>query len=266
MRGFVSIVGAGPGDPDLISIRGHRRLLEADTVIYDALLDSVILDEIPIDTEKIYAGKRAGFHTLSQREINELLIKKAREGKRIVRLKGGDPFVFGRGAEEALALKRAGIAYEIVPGITAGIAVPAYAGIPVTLRGVSSSFACLTGHEAADKGNSTIDWHQISSSVDTIIIYMGFRNLPTIVSKLLIAGKPDETPVAVIHWGTVNNQRSVTGTLASIESDVETAKLKSPAIIIVGEVVKFKESLAWFNEKDDFNSVIEDLEFAHVRG
>lgn len=249
MKGFVSIVGAGPGDPDLITVRGLRCLHKAEVVIYDNLIDLNLLDEIPATAEIIYVGKKAGMHILDQEKINALLIKKAKEGKRVVRLKGGDPFVFGRGGEEAASLRKAGIPLEIIPGVTAGIAVPAYAGIPVTYRGVSSSFACVTGHEDFSKNNSSINWNQLATGVDTLVFYMGFKNLPLIVSNLIQAGKLPDTPAAVIQSGTQQNQKTVTGTLKDIANKVEQEQLEPPVIIVIGNVVKLRESLQWFENK-----------------
>lgn len=249
MKGFVSIVGAGPGDPDLITVRGLRCLHQAEVVIYDNLIDLNLLDEIPTTAEIIYVGKKAGMHILNQEKINALLIKKAKEGKRVVRLKGGDPFVFGRGGEEALSLRNAGIPLEIIPGVTAGIAVPAYAGIPVTYRGVSSSFACVTGHEDFSKVKSSINWDHLAQGVDTLVFYMGFKNLPLIVSTLIQAGKLPDTPAAVIQSGTQQNQKTVTGTLKDIASKVEQEQLEPPVIIVIGNVVKLRESLQWFENK-----------------
>ena len=211
----VFLVGAGPGDPDLITLKAIRCLRKADTVIYDYLAPVKLLDYAP-DAHKIYVGKKAGHHTMTQEDINDLLVKEASSGKTVVRLKGGDPFVFGRGGEECEALVDAGISFEIVPGITAGIAVPCYAGIPVTHRSVASSVAFITGHEDPSKADSGISWEYLSRGVDTLVFYMGVGNISHIADKLISNGKPKSTPVAVIRWGTTPLQTSLTGTLENI--------------------------------------------------
>jgi uroporphyrinogen III methyltransferase / synthase len=245
-NGFVSLVGAGPGDPDLLTIKGMRRLQEADVVIYDYLANDVLLGYCRPDAERIYVGKQAKRHTLSQDEINALLVEHGRT-KRVVRLKGGDPYIFGRGGEEADVLQGAGIAWEVVPGITAGVAAPAYAGIPVTQRNVASSVAFITGHEDPTKPETAIDWTHLATGVDTLVFYMGVGNLPEIAARLIENGRSDQTPVAVIRWGTKPDQQTVTGTLQSIAGEIERVGLKPPAITVVGEVVSLRPRLRWFD-------------------
>ncbi len=250
--GTVYLVGGGPGDPGLITLKGVECLRKADVVVYDALSDERLVSHAPETAERIYVGKKAGQHTLPQDEINRLLAKKAKEGKTVVRLKGGDPFVFGRGGEEADVLKQEGVPYEIVPGITSAISVPAYAGIPVTHRGVASSFAVITGHEDPAKAVSAIDWEHLGKGVDTLVFLMGMANIAAICGELVKHGKPADTPVAVIREGTGPRQRTVTGTLTSIVERVREAKLSAPAIIIVGDVVGLREKLQWFDNRPLF--------------
>src|SRR5262245_56359929 len=244
--GFVSLVGAGPGDPELLTVKGLRRLRAADVVIYDALVNDELLRECRGDAELIYAGKRAGQHACSQEAINALLIEKARAGLQVVRLKGGDPFVFGRGGEEAAALAAAGVAWEVVPGVTSAIAVPAYAGIPVTHRAAASSVAIVTGHEDPDRPETRIHWQALAEGIDTLVFLMGVGRLRTIAAQLIAHGRPAETPAAVIRQGTTADQETVAGTLATIAADVERAGLTAPATLIVGEVVRLREQISWF--------------------
>jgi uroporphyrinogen III methyltransferase/synthase len=258
--GKVYLVGAGPGDPGLITVAGLQRLKDADVVVYDRLVAPALLNEARAEAERIFVGKVAG-ESHDQEAINRLLIEKAREGKRVVRLKGGDPFVFGRGGEEAEALRGAGIGFEVVPGVTSAVAVPAYAGIPVTHRGLASTFAVITGHEAepsppaplprAGEGGK-IDWAKLATGVDTLVLLMGTKTLAEIVERLMANGRAPETPVAVIRWGTTPEQRTVTGTLADIASRVEESGLTPPAITVVGEVVRLRESLSWFESRPLF--------------
>jgi len=250
--GKVYLVGAGPGDPGLISVKGLECIKKAEVIIYDRLLDEQLLDSASPAAERIYVGKMAGEHTKPQDEINMLLVAKAREGKMVVRLKGGDPFVLGRGGEEAESLAQNKIAFEVVPGITSAVAVPAYAGIPVTHRGMASSFTVITGHEAPGKDNSNLNWGKLASGVDTLVFLMGMKNLPEIVSKLREHGRPIGTPVAVIKQGTKPEQVTVTGTLEDIVAKVQQHRLAPPAIIIVGEVVKLRERLRWFDNRPLF--------------
>ncbi len=254
--GNVYLVGAGPGDPGLISVKGLECIRKAEVIIYDRLLDEQLLDAAPTTAERIYVGKTAGEHTRPQAEINQLLLAKAKEGKTVVRLKGGDPFVLGRGGEEAETLAQHSILFEIVPGITSAVAVPAYAGIPVTHRGLASSFAVITGHEAPDKDDSNLNWEKLACGVDTLVFLMGMKNLPEIVSKLREHGRPAETPVAVVREGTKPEQETVTGTLEDIVAKVQQHRLTAPAIIVVGEVVRLRERLRWFDNRPLFGKRI----------
>ena len=247
--GKVYLVGAGPGDPGLLTVRGLELLRKAEVVIYDRLVNPVLLEEMPSGAVRIFAGKLTGSHSLPQEEINKLLIGQARRGKQVVRLKGGDPFVFGRGGEEAEALVSAGIPFEIVPGISSALAVPAYAGIPLTHRGMSSSFAVITGHEAC-KAQGSVNWKRLATSVDTLVILMGLKNLPVIVGELLAHGRSPETPVALIRWGTTEKQETVTGTLADIVD--KAAALRPPVVVVIGEVVSFARELCWFDPHGPF--------------
>ena len=245
-KGKVYLVGAGPGDPGLMTVKGLDCLRRADVVIYDRLVDESILNEARPEAEKIYVGKASSHHTLEQETINHLLIQKAREGKVVVRLKGGDPFVLGRGGEEAEALAKNDIPFEVVPGVSSAIAVPAYAGIPVTHRGVASSFTVVTGHKASDRGEPNIAWDKLATGTDTLVILMGIGNLAYVVDQLIKNNKPPSTPVAVITHGTTSRQRCVTGTLQDIVDRVRSEKLEPPSVIVVGEVVRFRDDLIWF--------------------
>lgn len=241
-------MGAGPGDPGLITVKGLASLKQADVVIYDRLVDEGILYEAPAEAEKIYVGKSSNHHTLEQEAINQLLIEKARENKTVVRLKGGDPFVLGRGGEEAKALVENGIPFEVIPGVSSAVAVPAYAGIPVTHRGVASSFTVVTGHKALREDSPIIEWDKLAQGSDTLLILMGLTNLAHIVEQLIKNNKPPSTPVAVITHGTTSRQRCVTGTLQDILSRVESENLEPPVVVVVGEVVRLRECLRWFDE------------------
>lgn len=246
--GKVSLVGAGPGDPGLMTVRGLERLRQAEVVIYDRLVDENILKEANTKAEKIYVGKASSRHTLDQEAINRLLIEKAKEGKRVVRLKGGDPFVLGRGGEESEALRQKGIPFEVVPGVSSAVAVPAYAGIPVTHRGVASSFTVVTGHKASDQGEPCIAWDQLAAAADTLVILMGMKNLPNIVDQLIQNNKPSSTPVAVITEGTTSRQRCVTGTLRDIVEKVKSENLNPPSVVVIGNVVELRKRLQWFDQ------------------
>lgn len=239
--GIVYIVGGGPGDPGLITVKGLDCLRRADVVLYDRLVAQELLAEVPSHAEMIDVGKEPRRHRRSQDEINSLLIEKACEGKIVVRLKGGDPFVFGRGGEECLALSEAGIRYEVVPGVSSAIAVPAYAGIPVTQRGVTTAFTVVAGHTGSSDSN--IDWEAISR-IGTIVFLMGVEHLPEIVEQLIAHGREADTPVALIQEGTTRNQLVVPGTLTNIVE--KTRAIHPPAVLIVGEVVRLQEQLAWF--------------------
>jgi len=239
----VSLVGAGPGDPGLLTVRAVERLREAHVVVYDRLVNPELLNLAPTEALRIYAGKRVGAHCLPQAAINALLIRHASEGRFVVRLKGGDPFVFGRGGEEALALARAGIAFEVVPGVTSAIAAPAYAGIPVTHRGIAASFAVLTGHEDPSRESDAVNWRALATSVDTLVVLMAVGTFPRIVGALLANGRPAETPVALIRWGTTDAQEVRVGTLADIVG--RARGLDSPVVAVIGEVVRLRERLDW---------------------
>lgn len=253
-RSIVYLVGAGPGDPRLITIKGMDCIKKADVIIYDYLVNVDLLKAAKTDAELIYVGKQGGAHTLEQEEINELIVKKALEDKIVTRLKGGDPYVFGRGGEEALVLRDRHIPFEVVPGITAAIATPNYAGIPVTHRNFTSTFGLITGHEDPTKDESSIDWAKISTGIGTLTFYMGIKNLPYITGQLIKHGRSKDTPVAVIRWGTTSRQKTVVGTLDTI---VQKAKdIKPPAITIVGEVVKLRDQLNWFETKPLFGKTI----------
>lgn len=239
----VYLTGAGPGDLDLLTIKALRVIKEADVVIYDNLVNSEILKEAKSTCEFVYVGKEINKHIMPQDEINELIYKKALENERVVRLKGGDPFVFGRGGEEGSFLHEKGIDFEVIPGISSAIAVPAYAGIPVTHRGVAVSFRVVTGHESPDKEVSQIPWESLKND-DTLVFLMGLHHLQKISTKLMEVGKPKDYPCAVISKGTTPEQKVVVGTLENI---VEKSKdIPRPAIIIVGEVVRLREQLNWF--------------------
>ena len=256
IEGKVFLVGGGPGDPGLITLKGVSCLREADCVVYDHLVPAKLLEYVREGAERIYVGKEAGRHRPSQEEINALLVDRARHGQRVVRLKGGDPFVFGRGGEEGEALAQAGIRFEVVPGVSSAIAVPAYAGIPVTHRGVASSIAILTGHEDPDKDDSSIQWAKLATGVDTLVFLMGVANLPRIVERLIASGRPTDAPCAVIRWGTTGEQMTVTGTLGTIEDEVAKTALSAPAILIVGDVVSLRDRLNWFESKPLFSKRI----------
>ncbi|HIC85953.1 MAG TPA: uroporphyrinogen-III C-methyltransferase [Desulfobacterales bacterium] len=255
-RGKVYLVGAGPGDPGLLTLKGKGCLEKADVVIYDNLANEGFLDFARPGAELIYAGKRGGHHALKQEEINRLLVERASEGKVVVRLKGGDPFIFGRGGEEAKELADRGIEFEVVPGVTSAIAVPAYAGIPLTYRGYTSTVAFVTGHEDPNKKGSDIAWDKVSTSVGTLVFLMGVGNLPKIVDNLVNHGRSPQSPVAVIESGTEPEQKTVVGTLEDIAQRAEEASVKPPAIIVVGEVVGLRKWLNWFESKPLFGRCI----------
>ncbi|BAX81797.1 uroporphyrinogen-III C-methyltransferase [Labilibaculum antarcticum] len=242
-RGKVSIVGAGPGDPELITLKSIRAIENADVVLYDYLVNKELLAYCKSDCEIIYVGKRNKQHTYPQEEINGMLIELGLAGKKIVRLKGGDPFVFGRGAEEILGLKEHDIEFEVIPGITAGFAVPGAAGIPVTLRNVASSVAFFTGHQC-DNHKTEIQWDKIATGIDTLVFYMGVTQAARIVRNLMANGRKPETPVAMIRWGTLPEQEVLKGTLGNIVAKMEEHDFKPPAIFIVGEVVAYSEQLS----------------------
>jgi uroporphyrinogen III methyltransferase/synthase len=251
-QGIVYLVGAGPGDPGLITVKGLECIKKAEVLVYDRLASKRLLSYAPKNCEMIYVGKLPDRHTLRQEEINQLLVDKGLEGKVVTRLKGGDPYVYGRGGEEGELLRANNVPFEVVPGITSAIAVPAYAGIPVTHRDCTSSFAIITGHEDPTKDESSIAWDKISTGIGTLVFLMGVGNLPFIVKNLVDNGRPAETPVALIRWGTRPEQRVLTGTLTDIVEKVKEAGFTSPAIIIVGDVVKLRDTLSWFENKPFF--------------
>lgn len=245
----VFLVGAGPGDPELLTLKALRCLQTCDVVVYDALIDPVLLDHCPRNVERIYVGKRHGEHSMSQAAINALLVKLGRTGKVVTRLKGGDPFVFGRGGEEALALVEAGIQFEVVPGVSAGVAVPAYAGVPVTHRGVARSVTFVTGHRGSAEGGTRpgdtdehTDWAALARVPGTLVIFMGLGSLPAIAAQLIASGKAPSTPAMVVANGTTDAARTVVATLESI-SDA-SREVSSPALVVIGDVVALREQLA----------------------
>ena len=249
MSGTVLLVGAGPGDPGLITVKGLEAIKKADVIIYDYLASPQLLKHARENAEILYVGKQGGDHTLSQNRINELIVKKAKSGLNVARLKGGDPFIFGRGAEEAEVLIKENISFEIVPGVTSAIAAPAYAGIPLTHRRYTSTLAFVTGHEDPAKEDSSIDWAALARGIGTIVFLMGVRNLSRIVARLIDNGMSTDTPIALVRWGTTPGQVTVTGTLDTIVKLVKDAGLKSPAIIVVGAVVGLRETMQWFENR-----------------
>jgi uroporphyrin-III C-methyltransferase len=247
LMGKVYIVGAGPGDPELLTIKGLRCIQIADVILYDRLINKKILEYAKEDADLIYCGKLPNFHTMRQETIHHFLIKYAKKGKVVVRLKGGDPFVFGRGGEEAEALAKNGIPFEVVPGITSGIAAPAYAGIPVTHREFSSSFAIITGHRKAGSEEDT-KWEHLAKGVDTLAIYMGIGNLSYIREQLLKHGKSKDTPAAIVQNGTWEGQKTVVSTLGNILETAKQHQMENPCMIIIGEVVRMREKIHWFEK------------------
>lgn len=249
MKAKVYLVGAGPGDPGLITVKGRECIQTADVIIYDYLASPALLRHAPPGAEMIYVGKKGGDHTLSQDEINALIVEKAKAGLTVCRLKGGDPFIFGRGGEEAEILVGKGIAFEVVPGVTSAIAAAAYAGIPLTHRKLAATLAFVTGHEDPHKEESSIDWESLAGGIGTLVFFMGVKNLPDITQKLIANGKSPDTPVALIRWGTTPGQKTVTGNLDNINARVKKAGLKAPAIIVVGDVVDLRKTLKWFETR-----------------
>ncbi|MDX2215615.1 MAG: uroporphyrinogen-III C-methyltransferase [Oculatellaceae cyanobacterium bins.114] len=245
--GKVYLVGAGPGDPGLFTLKGKALLEHADVVVYDALVSPQILAMIGSQAETIDAGKRRGRHSMLQEEITAVLIEKAKTHAVVVRLKGGDPFMFGRGGEEMEDLIAAGIPVEVVPGITSGVAAPAYAGIPLTHRSYSSSVTFVTGHESAGKYRPAVNWQAIANGSETIVIYMGVHNLPYIIEQLHTAGLSLETPIALVRWGTCPTQEELIGTLATIVQQIEVTGFAAPAIAVIGSVVNLHEVLSQDN-------------------
>ncbi|NTU89500.1 MAG: uroporphyrinogen-III C-methyltransferase [Actinobacteria bacterium] len=254
MSALVYLIGAGPGDPELLTLKGRTVLENADVVIYDYLANPVLLDYASADAELIFVGKKGFSEHVTQDQINACIIEKAQQqGVYIVaRLKGGDPFVFGRGGEEALALVEEGIEFEVVPGVTSGVAAPAYAGIPVTHRGIASSVTFITGNEDPTKPETAINWEHLAQGADTLCFYMGIKNLPLITQRLIECGKKPETPVALIRWGSLPKQEVLVGTLEDIAQRAEEVGFQAPAITLVGEVAGLREQLAWFENKPLF--------------
>jgi uroporphyrinogen III methyltransferase/synthase len=249
ITGKVYLVGAGPGDPGLITVKGLACIQKADVIIYDYLAASIFLKHARKNVELIYVGKKGGSHTLAQERINDLIVEKAQSGAMVTRLKGGDPFIFGRGGEEAEVLFNNGVPFEIVPGVTSAIAAPAYAGIPLTHRKYTATVAFVTGHEDPDKAESAIDWASIARGMGTVVFLMGVKNLPHIAQQLIVHGKPPDTPVALVRWGTTSRQVTISGTLDTIVEKVKKAGLKAPAIIIVGDVVHLRRILNWYEDR-----------------
>lgn len=242
--GRVYLVGAGPGDPELLTLRAVRLLRQADVIVYDNLVSSGVLEFISPSAERIYAGKRRNEHTLRQEEINALLVKLARQGKQVVRLKGGDPFIFGRGGEELQMLASQGVSFEVVPGVTAASGVSSYAGIPLTHRNYAQSCLFVTGH--LKDGSADLDWPSLVRLHQTVVIYMGLGGLPEICKQMIQHGAAPDLPIAVVQDGSLATQKVVTGTLANMPARVRQAGLKSPCLTIIGDVVKLHDSLAWF--------------------
>jgi uroporphyrin-III C-methyltransferase len=242
--GRVSIVGAGPGDPELITVRGLARVRAADVVVYDRLVAPMLVAEAPLAAERVFVGKAKGFAALDQRAIEALLIDRALAGKHVVRLKGGDPFVFGRGGEEVAALVAAGIPVEVVPGLTAATSVPASAGIPVTHRELASSLTIVTGHEDPEKPDSAIDWDWLAASTGTVVVLMGLSQIAAIRDRLLAGGRNPDTPAAAIASGSLPEQRVVSATLADLPESVAVANLVAPVLVVIGDVVRFHALLA----------------------
>lgn len=245
-HGKVYLVGAGPGDPKLLTLKAAEVIKQADILIYDRLgVSDEVLNMVPAYAEKIFVGKRTGLHEIPQDKITELIIQKAKEGGKVVRLKGGDPFIFGRGGEEAEALAAEGIEFEVVPGISSSISAPMHAGIPLTHRDYSASVAIITGHRA-DDAEKPIDWVKIANAVDTIVILMGVESLQNIVSKLLAGGVSPDKPVAMIESGTLPQQRTLIATLGTIVKEAADKQIKPPSVIVIGEVATLGRKLAWF--------------------
>lgn len=255
-KGKVYLIGAGPGDPGLLGLKAKECLETADAVVYDRLADPRIIEFCRKDAEMVYVGKASANHTMRQPDINKLLVKLAAEGKTVARLKGGDPFVFGRGGEEAIELLEAGLPFEFVPGVTSAIAVAEYAGIPVTHRHVATSFSVITGHEDPTKGESTINWKGLATAVDTLVFLMGVENIERISSQLIANGRSADCPAAVIRWGTRPEQRTLITTVGKAAADVKATGMKPPAIFLVGEVVKLREQLQWFDNKPLFGKTV----------
>jgi len=256
MKNKVYLVGAGPGDTGLLTLKGKACIEKADVIVYDYLAADELLKYASKDAELIYAGKKGGDHTLTQDQINALLVEKAKQGNTVTRLKGGDPFIFGRGGEEIEALVEQGLAFEVVPGVTSAIAAPAYAGIPLTHRKFTSTVTFITGHEDPTKSDSSINWKALAENSGTLVFLMGVKNLPNIVARLAENGMNSDTPAALVRWGTTTRQQAVTGTLSTITENVNTAGLKPPCIIVVGDVISLREKMKWFENRPLFGKKI----------
>ncbi|MDH5297397.1 MAG: uroporphyrinogen-III C-methyltransferase [Desulfobulbaceae bacterium] len=255
--GKVYLIGAGPGDPTLITVKGLELLKRAEVLVYDYLASPKLLKYVPKDAKLIYAGKKGGVHHAhTQEEINQMLVDHARAGRVVVRLKGGDPFIFGRGGEEIEELAKYGIAFEVVPGVTSASAAATYAGVPITHREYTSSVAFVTGHEDPTKENSNIAWEKLATGVGTLIFYMGIKNLPSITENLIKHGRDPQTPVAVVRWASTPIQKSVVGTLTDIAQVVKQENIQPPALVVVGEVVKLRDTINWFEKRPLFGKRI----------
>lgn len=246
LPGCVYLVGAGPGDPELLTLKAARIIGEADVLVYDHLVSPAVLALVRPTAERIYAGKERGNHALPQEELNDLLVRLAKQGKRVVRLKGGDPYTFGRGGEEVQTLRENGVSFEVIPGITAAAGVAAYAGIPLTHRDYAQACVFVTGH--LKDGSMNLDWPGLARERQTVIIYMGLSGLPHLCAKFMEHGLPADWPAAIVQQGTTPNQRTVTGTLATLPALAAAAKLRAPTLIIIGKVVNLHEALRWFPE------------------
>jgi len=254
---MVYLVGAGPGDPGLITVRGKQLLEKAEVIIYDYLASKKLLKHVPRDAEFIYAGKKGGFkHTHTQEEINQMLIDRAKSGKKVVRLKGGDPFIFGRGGEEIEELVKAGIPFEVVPGVTSATAAATYAGIPITHRQYTSTVAFVTGHEDPTKPDTNIAWDKLATGVGTIVVYMGIKNLQSITEKIISFGRDPHTPVAVVRWASTSEQRTVVGNLENIAEVVRKNNIKPPSLVVIGEVVNLRDTINWYEKRPLFSKRI----------
>ena len=253
-KGLVYIIGAGPGDPGLITVKGLNALRRADVVLFDRLANESFLQECRTDAEQIFVGKMPDRHPVPQHEINRILVEKAAQGRTVARLKGGDPYIFGRGGEEAEALAAAGVPFEIVPGVTAAIAATAYAGIPATHRDCTSTVAFITGHEDPNKTETAVDWSKIATGIGTIVIYMGIKHSKNTIDQILAAGRSPDTPAALIQRGTLPSQRTITATLGTLSDAIEKHGVKPPTLIVVGEVVTMRDKLTWFENRPLFGA------------
>lgn len=264
LTGYVSLVGSGPGDPELMTVKALRLLQQADVVVYDRLVSDEILALIPHGVGRISVGKSPNMHCVPQSQINEILVHLAHGGRRVVRLKGGDPYIFGRGSEEALVLRQQGIPFEVVPGVTAAAGCSCYAGIPLTHRGLNSSVRFITGH-LQDNNRLDIDWSKVADPDCTLVIYMGLGNLRQICNELMQAGLSDTTPAAAIHGGSTSRQRKVIATLVDLADAVKQAALKSPVTTIIGPVVALSDELDWFQQNIQQGSEGDDAEIRFAR-